>query len=272
MSGFFGFLAVASFVAFIVGLIKPDWVVFWTKKKSRGAACLYLAAVLLFAIISGMSGESPKTPMTPTGSSPAASSEFLTSSPPSSTAQSSAAPSSSTPATKAYTATLLPGYYEVGTDIPAGTYDFEIASGRGNVVDIDDGINLIMGNSSEEMYQKGYKNAKLTEGSTLMLSQCSIKISSQNASTNLKKRDNSSAQAFNITSSGNYEAGKDFQPGYYDIELASGSGNVICPENELNAVMSKDSSFGVTVYKNVKFENGYTLDVEGPKLRLTPSK
>ena len=74
------------------------------------------------------------------------------------------------------------------------------------------------------------------------------------------------------TSSGKYSAGKDFQPGYYDIELVSGQGNVMCTENQLNAIFSKDASFGVTKYKNVKFEFGNILQVEGTKIKLTPSK
>jgi hypothetical protein len=128
-----------------------------------------------------------------------------------------------------------------------------------------------MGKGSDDMYQKSYKNAELADGSTLFLSQCSIKVSSQNAGA-VTARDNSGAKAFNITSSGKYSAGKDFQPGYYDIELVSGQGNVMCTENQLNAIFSKDASFGVTKYKNVKFESGNILQVEGTKIKLTPSK
>lgn len=278
MSGFFGFLAFAAFVFFILGLIKPQKFIFWGKRK-RGSTFLYLVAFVVFLIVSVST--SPGAGATPTSVSSAtgesASSSQVSEQPASSKAASekvpaSAAPvSSKAPATKEFSVTLLPGYYEIGADLPSGTYDFDIVTGNGNVSDINDGVNLIMGKNSDDMYQKSYKNAELTDGSTLVLSQCSIKVSTKNAGA-VKARDNSSAKAFNITSSGKYAAGRDFQPGYYDIELVSGQGNVICMENQLNAIFSKDASLGVTEYKNVKFESGNTLQIEGPKLKLTPSK
>lgn len=61
MAGFFYFLAFAAFVAFIVGLIKPQIMVFWGKKKTRGAACLYLIAMIVFLIIAGNNSSSVPT-------------------------------------------------------------------------------------------------------------------------------------------------------------------------------------------------------------------
>lgn len=180
-------------------------------------------------------------------------------------------PNSTETVKKAYSATLETGYYEIGVDIPAGTYDFEIVSGNGNVTTQSGEVNLIMGKQSDDMYQKTYKNAELNAGDTLFLQQCSIKISTQEANMSIKKRDNSSAKEISL-SSGKYTAGKDFQPGYYDITLVSGTGNVICSENQLNAIFSSDSAFGVKEYKNVPFQSGDKLDVEGPKVKLTPSK
>ena len=177
---------------------------------------------------------------------------------------------SSAAAQKSFSATLLPGYYEIGVDIPAGIYNFDIASGKGNVTDINDDVNLVMGNDSDAMYQKSYKNAELADGSTLFVQQCSIKVLSSNAG-EIKKRDNSSAKAVTL-SSGKYTAGRDFKIGYYDITLVSGSGNVVCQDNELNAIFSTDKDFGVATYKNVPFKDGYKLDVEGAKIKLTPSK
>ena len=277
MSGFFGFLAVVAILFFILALIKPEKFIFW-KKKTRGSAFLYLIVSIVFIIIASTNSPSTTSTSTPSSATNEKTSSVQTSETGTSSAvaskaiASSAAPvSSETTATKAFSTTLLPGYYEIGVDIPSGTYNFEIATGNGNVTDVNDGINLIMGKGSDDMYQKSYKNAELADGSTLFLSQCSIKVSSQNAGA-VTARDNSGAKAFNITSSGKYSAGKDFQPGYYDIELVSGQGNVMCTENQLNAIFSKDASFGVTKYKNVKFESGNILQVEGTKIKLTPSK
>jgi hypothetical protein len=164
---------------------------------------------------------------------------------------------------------LEAGYYEIGIDIPAGTYDFELVSGSGNVFDIGDSVNLMMGKG--ENFQQSYKNAELKDGNTLVLSQCSIKISSKAVNASLKKRDNTSAKEI-VLSSGKYTAGKDFQPGYYDITLVSGSGNVICEDNQLNAMIGSDTSMFVKGYKNVPFKDGNKLDIEGPKVKLTPSK
>lgn len=266
MSGFFGFLAFLAFVAFIVGMVKPEFVVFWGKKKTRGIACLYLVAVAIFGIIAGSLYGG--TPQATTSADTSASSAAPVS------ASSSQAPSSQAPSSveqqQPYSATLLPGYYEIGVDIPAGTYNFDIADGKGNVTDINDDVNLIMGNDSDDMYVKSYKNAKLTDGNTLFVQQCSINVSSSNAG-KTKKRNNSSAKAVTL-SSGKYTAGKDFQTGYYDITLVSGSGNVICNGNELNAIFSTDKELGVTTYKNVPFKDGNELDVESVQIKLTPSE
>lgn len=266
MAGFFYFLAFAAFAAFIVGLVKPQIMVFWGKKKTRGAACLYLIAMIVFLIIAGSnSNNAPTSANAKVGSSSATSSAALSSA---STAKS--APTSSAAATKAYSATLEPGYYEIGVDIPAGTYDFEIASGNGNVTTTSGNVNLVMGKKSDDMYQKTYKNAELSANDTLFIQQCSIKIDSKAADMNIKKRDNSKAQEISL-SAGNYTAGKDFKAGYYDITLVSGSGNVICEDNELNAIFGTEEQLGVKTYKNVPFKDGNKLQIEQVKVKLTPS-
>lgn len=256
-----------------------------TGKKKRKKWPIIVAAVVVFLMICGAIGsQGNKSAPTSSDSSSsvrsssqsskaaaATSAKPSSAEAPASSAPASSAPASVAPTTKVYSSTLLPGFYEVGTDIPAGTYDFKIASGSGNVTSDDGSINLIMGNGDDSMYQKSYKNAELTDGMTLSISQCSIKVSSKEASTEVKKRDNSSAKEFSAAS-GKYKAGKDFKAGYYDIKLTGGSGNVICTDNGLNAIMSTDSTMGVTEYKNVKFSDGNTLDLEGANVKLIPSK
>ena len=220
------------------------------KPKSKSALAIVIAMALVVALTAcgGGSSEAGKT------TAPSAK---------------NAVPSSATEAKKAYASTLEAGYYEIGIDIPAGTYDFELVSGSGNVFDIGDSVNLMMGKG--ENFQQSYKNAELKDGNTLVLSQCSIKISSKAVNASLKKRDNTSAKEI-VLSSGKYTAGKDFQPGYYDITLVSGSGNVICEDNQLNAMIGSDTSMFVKGYKNVPFKDGNKLEIEGPKVKLTPSK
>jgi hypothetical protein len=240
------------------------------KKKRKKWPWIIIAIVVVFIIAAASScggGSGGSTSNKPTVSNAEATSTVKTTV----SSETSAPLNSSETAKKAYSATLKPGYYEIGVDIPAGTYDFAIASGSGNVTTTSGDVNLIMGKQSGDMYQKTYKNAELNSGDTLFLQQCSIKISTKNADMAIKKRDNSSAKAVTF-SSGKYTAGKDFQPGYYDITIVSGSGNVICEDNELNAMMGKDTSMYVKEYKNVHFEDGNKLDIEGPKVKLTPSK
>lgn len=79
MSGFFGFLTLLAFVAFIVGMIKPQIMVFWSKKKTRGMALLYIVVMLVFAIIAGVSN--PSSTPTSAQSSMAVSSNAIASVP-----------------------------------------------------------------------------------------------------------------------------------------------------------------------------------------------
>jgi hypothetical protein len=53
MSAFFGFLFFISFILLIIGLIKPNWVVFWKKEKSRKQVFIgYGIAIVVFFWIS----------------------------------------------------------------------------------------------------------------------------------------------------------------------------------------------------------------------------
>lgn len=242
-----------------------------TQKKKKKWPWVVGAIVVIGIIGAAMGGGNNDGVKTSNSGAVSSNSSTSVSATAASTADTTASTISSSEAEKnTYSATLLPGYYEIGTDIPAGTYDFEIASGNGNVTDMNDGVNLIMGKQSDDMYQKSYQNAELSDGATLFVQQCSIKVSSSDAG-ETTARDNSSAKEISVAS-GKYTSGKDFQPGYYDITLDSGSGNVICLDNQLNAIFSEDSAFGVKEYKNVPFKSGSKLDVEGPKVTLTPSK
>lgn len=47
----FAFLTVLFAIAIILGLIKPENVIFWTRKKSRGKVWIYYGLAFLFAFI-----------------------------------------------------------------------------------------------------------------------------------------------------------------------------------------------------------------------------
>ncbi len=54
MSTFFGFLSFICTIAFVIGMISPKIVLFFTARKSRGmVALVYLSAIFLFTLMSG---------------------------------------------------------------------------------------------------------------------------------------------------------------------------------------------------------------------------
>jgi hypothetical protein len=246
----------------------PDGVEPKAPRKKKKWPWIIGIIIVLIIIIKACSGGSSGGS---TSNAPTVSNAAVTSSTTAASSTANSAPVSNAATTKAYSAALDPGFYEIGVDIPAGTYDFAIVSGNGNVTTTSGNVNLVMGKQSDNMYQKTYKNAELNANDTLFVQQCSIKIDSKAADMNIKKRDNSTAKEVSF-SAGNYTVGKDFKPGYYDISLVSGSGNVICQDNELNAIFGDDSSMGVKTYKNVPFKDGNKLQVEQVKVKLTPSK
>lgn len=77
---------------------------------------------------------------------------------------------------------------------------------------------------------------------------------------------------FTTAQSGTYTAGTDFEPGVYDIEVVSGSGNVMC--TDLNEIMGTGNSmFGdlyVESYDNKTFKEGDTLEASGVSVKLVP--
>lgn len=264
MSAFFGILSFLAFLAFIIGLIKPSLVVFWGRKKSRGMAALYLIASLIFVIIAAASSST--------------SSNVTSSKAPTTSAESNKmekASSKATLATIKVDKTLESGFYTVGVDIPAGTYDFKALSGGGNVITDDGSINEIMGVASKgSLYTETYKNADLRDGQVLSVSGVSIQIASNNASgTALKKREQTITKIEEF-GAGNYVAGKDFAVGTYDLKALSGGGNVITEDGTLNAVMGTESNeMYIKTYSNVEFKEGTKLTISGGlKISLTPSK
>jgi len=74
-------------------------------------------------------------------------------------------------------------------------------------------------------------------------------------------------------SNGNYECGVDFEPGTYDITATQGNGNVYSSNaysGGINAIMGvDDDGFYEKEYKNISFEDGDTLTVEGLTIRLS---
>lgn len=265
MSGFFVFLTVVAILAFVVGMIKPSLVVFWSKKKSRGFVTLYLVAFFVFIIIAGT-----------TGSKSANIDNSTSSSEPQSSISSPVSSQKTAPVSKNISLKLSSGYYTVGTDIPSGTYSFTAVSGSGNVLTNDGSINEIMGVDGSTDTQKTFNNADLTTtGSILEISDVTLKITSTNASGTLAPRAQSIKKSYQF-GDGNYVAGKDFTAGTYDLKAIKGSGNVTDDDSDeaLNAIMGvENNGQNVPTYMHVKFPSGTKLTIQsGVTISMTPSK
>lgn len=267
MTTVFSLLAVAALVVFIIGMVKPQLVVFWSKKKSRGMACLYLVVMVMCFFFVGATSSVANVSSTNSNSS----STVSTSTKPNKTISKA---SSAAPATVKVNETLSSGFYTVGTDIPSGTYNFKAVKGGGNVTTEDGSINEIMGVKGKgSEYTPTFNNADLEDGTVLSISSVTLQITSDDANgSTLAKRSQNIKKSFKF-SAGNYKSGKDFPTGTYDIAAVSGSGNVTTDDGSLNAIMgtSGDDMYEKS-YSNVDLSDGKTLQITGVTVSLTPSK
>lgn len=272
---FFTVLGWIAFALLIVGLIAPK-TIFISKKKTRKSAFLYLLIAIICWIIGAIIGASSAKPTSSSASSAAPSAPSTaavsksTSSAASMASSSPAAPTA--PATISVNQTLSDGYYTIGVDLPAGTYNLNATKGSGNVMTADGAINEIMSTSSNTTFS----NAKLSNGQILEVSGVTLQVSSSNASGAALKPRNQSGLVTKQLGSGNYTAGTDFPAGTYDLTAVSGSGNVSddAQPDILNAVMGTDTSDGMSVstYKNVTFKSGVVLQISGVTISISPSK
>lgn len=274
MQGFLALLSFAALVAFIIALIKPQKMVFWTQKKTRGMACLYLAAFIVFGVVSASAGSNTSTPVSASSNGTAGSSLAPVSSDGTqSSAPSSAAPSSSAPELKPFSEKFSSGFYTAGVDFPAGTYNLKAVKGSGNVISTDGTLNVIMGTQSDDMYEKTYNNAEFSNGTILSISNVTVELASvDDVDPTLEKRTNPATQEYTF-SSGNYVVGKDIDAGIYTLTPQKGNGNVISDDGVLNAIMgTDDDDMYQKEFKNVPLADGTKLTITGITVKLAPSK
>lgn len=276
MSLFFGLLSFVALIVFIVGMIKPGWVVFWTNNKTRKWGCMYLAAfVVLFIVGVSIPNPAPDTnPVVKTSNSaPARAGISSATGTPAATSSATTAPVDTTPATINVDKTLGSGFYTVGTDIPSGTYSFKATSGGGNVMTEDGSINEIMGVSSKGSgYQPTFSNANLTDGAVLEIAGVTLEVTCGSASGVPLQPRSQSITGTKQFSAGNYTAGKDFPAGTYDLKALSGGGNVTTADGKLNAIMGTDDDTYEKTYSNVELDDGAVLQISGATISMTPSK
>lgn len=85
------------------------------------------------------------------------------------------------------------------------------------------------------------------------------------------KKKSQEANSIQLTS-GNYQVGKHFKAGTYNIYAVSGKGNVICSD-VINAMMGVGESENYEpMYMNVTFNNGQVLKIMDVTIKLVPSE
>jgi|GEM_PF-2397271 len=241
------------------------------KKKKKGCLVAVLVVVILIVIVAvaTSAGGDKNTATTTTPEN-----------------QTSEATKPTEPTTIAVDQQLTSGYYTAGIDFPSGTYDIEAVSGSGNVSSSNLDINAVMGTADAneslgtDLYEQQYSNIDLSDGVVLSVSGgVTIRITSAAADGGaLEKREQPNTETVDL-GNGNFEAGKDFPAGTYDITATSGSGNVSTSNLSINAIMgtsNSNNSLGIDMYeqkyKNIELKEGSTLTIDGVDIQLTPSK
>lgn len=165
--------------------------------------------------------------------------------------------------------TLTTGFYTVGLDIPVGKCDVIAISGFGNLYSSDYIINEVFG--IEEEYVSSFNGLKLSEDITLIVSgELTIKIVYKLVDGDFSGRIYDMSSAINL-STGNFEAGEDFEVGTYNIVAVSGSGNLYSSEGDVNEILGFEDDV-VQEIKNVYLPKGSELSlVGGLSVKLIPA-
>lgn len=242
------------------------------KKWWFGLICI----ITLSVFISGCSDSSQNNSSTESDKSSSASSTSDSSSGSSSSSDSQKEDLSSVQKTF----TLSDGYYTAGVDIPAGTCNVTAVSGNGNLSSsniFSGGINEMFGVEGD-LYTKSFNGLKLPKDAVLHASSgLTVKLEFTEVTSNFTGRTYDESKAVTL-SDGNYETGKAFPEGVYNIVAVSGSGNISSSNifdggvNEMFGVKSSGDLYTPET-KNVTFKSGNTLTISGGlKVKLIPEK
>lgn len=181
---------------------------------------------------------------------------------------------------------LPSGRYIVGLHIPSGKY---AADPKGEydsiqVRDSDQGIYLYEYRGDTASEESFLNDLRLYPGAVMIISaRTPVPFTSDNAQTEDLEAgmENPLTQTVEVGEDQMLEAGLDFEPGTYDIQVTSGSGsvNIAVPDEtgetwgETYLSMGGDYGSDGTLYQNYIFPEGSTIHCdEGIRVTLTPSK
>lgn len=174
------------------------------------------------------------------------------------------------------------GHYTVGIDIPAGKCDIAAIKGRGNVSSSNlysGGINEIFGkDDGTGFYTESFAGLKLSKDVVLSIGGSAVvKLEYTKITGGYSGRTYDEAGAITL-SSGNYEAGSDFDAGVYTIAAVSGNGNISSTNlfnGGINEIFGDDDGTGFYIERveNVALPAGTELSVSGGvTVKLIPSR
>ncbi|MDD2980855.1 MAG: hypothetical protein PHN80_12925 [Hespellia sp.] len=192
--------------------------------------------------------------------------------------------------TSSYDDTLSQGYYEVGSQIPEGSYSISLADGAGyfEVDDHDNGIYIWENFSAETTYEDAITQAndvRLYEGALLKIDgNVQLQVTSDSAAPSENQQMTANPLTETVLLKENAEAGVDFAPGVYDIKAISGNGGIDLfvpgytgegsggdeyPTDNIG--LAADNSYNGQTIKNVVIPKGTRLELRYVEVECTPS-
>ena len=176
---------------------------------------------------------------------------------------------------------LTAGNYVAGVDIPSGKCSVMALSGTGNLSSsnmFSGGINEMFGiDEGDGFYTSEFNGLKLPEGTILKIGgSVKIQLNYSTIESGFAGRVYDEANAIEL-SSGNYEAGVDFEAGVYKIVAISGTGNLSSDnmfEGGLNEMFGIDDGYGFYIgeFLNVDLPAGTELSLSGGvRIKLIPA-
>jgi len=164
---------------------------------------------------------------------------------------------------------LSTGFYIAGIDIPVGKCDVTAISGSGYLSSSDDSISEFFGFEKGDV--KSFKGLKLPKDILLNISgELTIKLTYKSIEGGFSGRTYKMSSAIHL-STGNYEAGEDFEAGTYNIVAVSGSGYLSSDNSDVSDYVGLEED-DIREIKHVYFPEGSDLSLEGDlSVKLIPA-
>ena len=183
------------------------------------------------------------------------------------------------------------GEYIVGSQIPEGTYTIRLKEGSG-YVNVDDAENTIylwqdFGTDTEYDELLEWQDVRLYEGAIVEISDTvTLEFSSENAQTSdLKMKENPNGEecAFSLETADKIVAGKDFEPGVYDVSIPEWDGwGVLYLKVKTTDPYDEDGYYETSIwldggesgktYHNLYLSDDAEIYIEGEPAEFTPSE